>query len=54
MHQSPQSATPQFASNTAVTLFRQASAAGRGMLDSTELLTLLSALGIAFAPAAPA
>ena len=49
MHQSPQSA-----SDAAATLFRQASAAGRGMLDSTELRTLLSALGIAFAPAAPA
>ena len=44
MHQSPQSA-----SDAAAILFRQAAAAGRGMLDNTELNALLSALGIAFA-----
>ena len=44
MHQ-----TPQSASDTAATLFRQAAAAERGTLDSTELNALLSSLGIAFA-----
>ncbi|MDP3513240.1 MAG: CoA-binding protein [Sulfuritalea sp.] len=44
MHQSPQSA-----SDVAATLFRQAAAAGRGTLDSTELNALLTSLGIAFA-----
>ncbi|MDZ4252312.1 MAG: CoA-binding protein [Sulfuritalea sp.] len=53
MHQLPQSA-PQSARDTAATLFRQAAAAGRGTLDSTELSTLLFSLGIAFAAEAPA
>ena len=44
MHQ-----TPQSASDRAATLFRQAAAAGRGTLDSTELNALLTSLGIAFA-----
>ncbi|MDP2825099.1 MAG: CoA-binding protein [Sulfuritalea sp.] len=49
MHHSSPSAT-----NTAATLFRQAAAAGREMLDRTELDALLSSLGITFSHEASA
>ncbi|MDP1612117.1 MAG: CoA-binding protein [Sulfuritalea sp.] len=41
------------ASDTAASLFRQAAAAGRDMLDRTELDALLASLGMAFAEVSP-